>query len=110
MKEVFLCTASLFSLGNKRRLFRAFVQTKAINRPGEAHITMSMSKSNGPRGIPIKSYTCIAIIDPHLLRVYGSPCESFRRHELALTLSIVRNVPSPYPSKIYIHDLLAFYL
>ncbi|KAB5544731.1 hypothetical protein DKX38_012843 [Salix brachista] len=86
---VFLCTASLFSLGNKR----SFVQTIVISRPGEAHITMSMSKSNGPRGIPIKSYTCIVILDPHLLRVYGSPCESFRRHELALTLSFVRKCP-----------------
>lgn len=69
----------------------AFMQTTATTWPGGARITMSRSKSNGPQRIPIKSYTCVVILDSRLLRVSGARVTRhslvLRRHELALTLS-----------------------
>jgi hypothetical protein len=66
----------------------AFMQT---TWPGGARITISRSKSNGPQRIPIKSYTCVVILDSRLLRVSGARVTRLssvlRRHELALTLS-----------------------
>jgi hypothetical protein len=66
----------------------AFMQT---TWPGGARITISRSKSNGPRRIPIKSYTCVVVLDSRLLRVSGARVTRLslvlRRHDLALTLS-----------------------
>ncbi|KAF9687306.1 hypothetical protein SADUNF_Sadunf02G0079800 [Salix dunnii] len=65
----------------------AFMQTIATTWACGARITMSRSKSNGPRGIPIKSYTCIVSLDSRLLPVSGARVSLLRGHELALTLS-----------------------